>query len=431
MIVFKCVHCQNMIQAQDENKAKTMACPHCMQPVVVPGQAGAPILEIQKTPPASSLPAPPVRLPGLTRHVERGLVLRQVAGGIIATFVFYGVLGLAAVATGHQFGFAQKFLDRGWTPYAAVFLAFWSMSILSARYLTVRRRRRCLTEDYIPPYSQFRTDEEIDALIRSTQSIAQKLRDNILGPRLRRALEHYRASRNVTEVGDILKEESDNDYAAMVSGYSLVRVFLWTIPILGFIGTVMGVGAAVGGFAQFLAGAQEIDEIKSALTGVTGGLGVAFDTTFVGLLLSVIVMIVMSSIEKLERDQLQIFEDYCIEALLRALPAQAAASTEHAALDRLRIEKEALSELLNKQQDVADDYSQALARAEGTIKEFSALQERLQGELSKAAGGEETSILAEVKDLLASLDPVLHRLAEEPIEVQVQFTTAPVQVKES
>ena len=233
--------------------------------------------------------------------------------------VFYALLG----SIGSQIPWAQKFTQRGWTPYAAVFLSFWSLSILVGKLISVSRRNKCLKGTFIPNNPQLDTDEGIQQSIKAAYDTSRRLKDTIIGPRIQRALEHFLASRNIKEVSDILGEESDADFAELESSYAWVRVFLWAIPILGFIGTVIGVGDAIGGFAKFLSGAQEMDQIKNALTGVTSGLSVAFDTTFVALLLSMVVMMVMSAVEKTERDQLQAVEDYCQNHVLRRLPARA------------------------------------------------------------------------------------------------------------
>ena len=61
--------------------------------------------------------------------------------------------------------------------------------------------------------------------------------------------------------------------------YAVPRVMIWAIPLMGFIGTVVGISKAVAGFSGFLQTAEEIDQIKQAIGGVTTGLAIAFDTT--------------------------------------------------------------------------------------------------------------------------------------------------------
>ncbi|MCX6844529.1 MAG: MotA/TolQ/ExbB proton channel family protein [candidate division WOR-3 bacterium] len=234
---------------------------------------------------------------------------------------FYLVLHGVAALGGGKLAFTDKFIHRGWTPYAAVYLAGWCVSLFFEKRRYVKRRERYLaSEAYLPTDAMLDTDNDVQEAIVGIRKWAKASGDAILGPRLQRVLEHFRASGNLKEVSDMLHDETDADMASMQASYSLARVFLWAIPILGFIGTVVGVGDAVGGFAKFLVGAQEIDQIKSALVGVTDGLAVAFDSTLVALLLSVVVMVLISWIEKREQAQLQAFEDYIEMRVLRRLP---------------------------------------------------------------------------------------------------------------
>jgi hypothetical protein len=66
------------------------------------------------------------------------------------------------------------------------------------------------------------------------------------------------------------------------------------------LGTVFGISQAVGGFSGVLEQAEDIDKIKEGITNVTTGLGVAFDTTLLALLLSIIIMIPLVLVERYE-----------------------------------------------------------------------------------------------------------------------------------
>ena len=44
----------------------------------------------------------------------------------------------------------------------------------------------------------------------------------------------------------ILRNQADYDEEQIASSYGLVNSFLWAIPVLGFIGTVIGLRAAIG-----------------------------------------------------------------------------------------------------------------------------------------------------------------------------------------
>ncbi|OQY50496.1 MAG: hypothetical protein DRR08_11750 [Candidatus Parabeggiatoa sp. nov. 2] len=233
--------------------------------------------------------------------------------GLLFTLAFFYLLMPVFPAT-----FAEKFVERGWMPIIASFLFFWAVAILIEKtlLLVIRKSRQkyqlnfgILTE----------IEEAIQNALEKVRTTSDELKEFIIGDRLKKALVHFSASRDLKEVSDILREESETDFAEMESSYALIRVFLWTIPILGFIGTVIGVGDAVGGFSSFLSQAQEIDQIKNFLGEVTTGLSAAFDSTFVALALSVVLMMLMFFVEKREKNQLQAAERYCYTIVVEPL----------------------------------------------------------------------------------------------------------------
>jgi biopolymer transport protein ExbB/TolQ len=342
MIKFKCPleNCGRIISANDDAAGQRRLCPYCNGVVVVPGEAASPpaVPPAPAEPQVSPSPVTPsesdARRPreqwstSFAAPVSQSGMLKDFLAGLIASAVLFGVMGLLRVILDWQPGFIVKLMDRGWTPYAAVLLAFWSGAILASKARMARDRRVSLTAGMLPDTQTFYTDADIEAALAGVRARSHNLKDRVLAYRLRRALEHYLVSKNVKEVDDILREDSDASYAETDSSYTPVRVFLWAIPILGFIGTVIGVGAAVGGFADFLSGAQQIDQIKNALTGVTKGLAVAFDTTYVALVLSLLVMMFMSAIHRVEEDLLRQLDGYCERHLLRRLPANRSAQQQ-------------------------------------------------------------------------------------------------------
>lgn len=88
--------------------------------------------------------------------------------------------------------------------------------------------------------------------------------------------------------------------SASESSYAFPRILIWAIPLLGFIGTVFGISKAVNGFSGLLENTADIEQIKEGIGFVTTGLAVAFDTTLLALLLSVLVMIPLVLIERFE-----------------------------------------------------------------------------------------------------------------------------------
>ena len=111
------------------------------------------------------------------------------------------------------------------------------------------------------------------------------------------------------------------------SSYVLIKVFIWAIPILGFIGTVLGISNAVSSFGGEMGAAADIEVIKEQLGQVTGGLSEAFDTTLVSLIFSLFVMFPTSIMQKDEEDLLNKVDEYCNEYFLKRLREPFSASS--------------------------------------------------------------------------------------------------------
>ena len=113
--------------------------------------------------------------------------------------------------------------------------------------------------------------------------------------------------------------QSEIDAGKIAGSYTLVKVFLWAIPIMGFIGTVLGISTAIAGLAGGMSGTQEMSSLMDQLTEVTVGLGVAFDTTLVALCMSILLSFPASGMLKAEEDLLAAVDSYCLENLLKRL----------------------------------------------------------------------------------------------------------------
>lgn len=237
--------------------------------------------------------------------------------GIVLTILFYLLISIPYFL-GIKVLFFEKFTQRGVIPILTVFLFFWAFSLLINKILVLRERQKSLNNTILSEL-KLTSIEEIDIVLEKVKDYSKDLRGNILFTQIGKMLRRFKMTPDSKEVRLQLTEGLETELSRLESSYTLVRVFLWAIPILGFIGTVLGVSGAVSGFAEFLSVAQELEQIKSSLTGVTSGLSEAFDSTFVALLLSVFLMIIMSSVEKNEKDHLQNVEDYCKDNILDPL----------------------------------------------------------------------------------------------------------------
>jgi biopolymer transport protein ExbB/TolQ len=237
-----------------------------------------------------------------------------VAAGL--TLLFYAVVvpPLLGTMVGDLFG------DRGWVPYVIAFLSFWAGVLLLEKFRRVSRQRDALALELLPRRLGERvTPASASGFIAHLDGLPPVAAEGLLVQRLRRALEHFEARRDAREVVAALESQAGTDADAVESSYTMVRVFIWAVPILGFIGTVLGIGAAVGGFSDAIGAAVDLEVMKNSIGSVTGGLSLAFDTTLLALVMSILIMFPASSLQKLEEGFLADVEDYCDEHLVRRL----------------------------------------------------------------------------------------------------------------
>ena len=101
-----------------------------------------------------------------------------------------------------------------------------------------------------------------DALREARIRIAKRsmvLHDTMLGGRVAASLERFQHTHSQREAEEVLKDEADRAFSTAESSYTLLRVIVWATPIMGFIGTVLGVSQSVGGLSNVLGGDVEVD----------------------------------------------------------------------------------------------------------------------------------------------------------------------------
>lgn len=159
--------------------------------------------------------------------------------------------------------------------------------------------------------------EDLDPLIPVAS------RESWFAKRLHALLGEWLRSRDVNQAVNFVEQHAVLDAEAVHSSYTLIRLAIWALPILGFIGTVVGISMAVQSFASFLGGeVSDIDSVKQQLVGVTDGLSTAFLTTMHGLVTALFGMFLASAGEKREGDCLTSIDRYVVEELVPSLAAR-------------------------------------------------------------------------------------------------------------
>ena len=186
-------------------------------------------------------------------------------------------------------------------PLSITLLFFWTVIDLLLKWLRIVSDRRKLNQPAISDLPLTVTKEGIIAAKDSLGSLSRADRRRSAIGRLLTLLELLASSGNLRRAHDTFRYQADLAAEASVANYSTARVFIWAMPILGFVGTVLGIGLAVGEFSGFLTGdIDNVDLVKGELSKIASGLSYSFDTTTLGLLACLPSMLLMSFVQKAE-----------------------------------------------------------------------------------------------------------------------------------
>ena len=128
---------------------------------------------------------------------------------------------------------------------------------------------------------------------------------------IKKAATKFRADKSVSDVLSVVSAQVKINYARAESKQSIVRYIAWAIPSLGFIGTILGI-------AQALGYAHEADT-PEGLANITNSMYLAFDTTLIALLLSIIMMWVFHDLQEKEEVLHTNMEEYIMENLVNRI----------------------------------------------------------------------------------------------------------------
>ena len=321
-----CPHCSTDLSVTPEHFGHTVQCPACKGRLQIPA-ADAPA--------ESSARNRPHRAGWDERdHANVDFVKSLVFGVLISAGFLALLIPFADTPVG------ALFLKRGWVNYAETFLFTWGMTILVMKWSQNRRQARATMLELFPARLGHEIHcENVGGFIDNIYKIPPTMRDSLIVNRIRKALELFEGRADNGEVAAFLSTQSDIAANRSSGSYVLLKVFLWAIPILGFIGTVQGLSTAVSSLS--MGGGGDPEALKASINNLTGGLGVAFDTTLLGLILSMLMSFPMAAVQKKEDETLTLIDAFCTEKLLPKLN-----DSRNAASDSLLQQAESIPQLV-------------------------------------------------------------------------------------
>lgn len=317
-ITVVCPKCHNRMRSSSEHIGRSGRCPSCRALVEIQPEGGSDSL-------ATLLPDQP---PAKARGIGDTDVPAWLAAlfGLGATLLLYGALFWPLRGT----KFGELFVSRGMIPPLTTLLTCWGGALLVLKYRAVKNQLQ-YTEDeleLIPLEIGMQvTAVNVNQFLQHLSRLPSNQRLSILGRRIQGALEHFKSRNSVPEVQQYLATQAEIDASQIDAGYTLLRALIWAIPILGFIGTVIGISEAVQGLDATLGSDSGGENLMGAMQLVTGGLSKAFDTTLLALSMAILLLFPTEGLRKTEYRMLDQVTSFANESVLRRM------SDEQDALD--------------------------------------------------------------------------------------------------
>jgi len=200
---------------------------------------------------------------------------------------------------------------RDFEQEACFILALWAISLMGYKAWQATKERRILQIDLVPlNQGTSILPEDTREYSRPIQALSEDQQGSLLPRALLTALHRFRSTKNIQDVSNAVRAVCESESERLDSELSMIRYIAWAIPSIGFLGTVRGIGQALG---------QAHKAVQGDIAGVTQALGVAFNSTFVALLISIIVMFLMHQLQLAQERLALDSEEYCDIKLIRHL----------------------------------------------------------------------------------------------------------------
>lgn len=229
---------------------------------------------------------------------------------VVATFVFVGMLVLITPKEGAARilimlgGRMPEGLIQGFT----FFLFFFGMTEIVWLSGRLSHENDAFTARLLPEKENWvLSADDVNQLKLNMQGM-ERSQKFYMTDLIKKSCTKYRLSKSSSEVLTLVDAQIRIYQSEMESEQSFIRYVAWAIPSVGFIGTVIGIAASLG-YAKDASTPAGIEK-------VTDMLSVAFDTTLVALVLSIILMYGIHSLQKTQEQLFARMNSYLIENLI-------------------------------------------------------------------------------------------------------------------
>jgi len=192
-----------------------------------------------------------------------------------------------------------------------IILMLWAMAIIGLKIYRNRAESNLLERQLLNLSEGMSVlPEDARDHARPLQALPPHEREYLLPRVLLAALQRFGSTHNIQDVSEVVKDVCHTEAERLDSELTIVRYIAWAIPSIGFLGTVRGIGEALS---------QAHKAVSGDIVGVTTSLGVAFNSTFIALVVSILIMFLLYQLQLMQDRLVLDTQNYCDNNLMRHL----------------------------------------------------------------------------------------------------------------
>ena len=244
------------------------------------------------------------------RHIN---LLISFGAAIIICLLLY--LGYSSSAEGswmqRMFSMLGGRLPGGFIQAFTYLLFFYGLLEIMRMNRKIGREEQAFGMNLLPEKEQFVLSADDINKLKLEMIDLEKKSPLLMVDLIKKACTKFRANKSVSETLGVVSSQADVNLRNTESEQSIIRYIAWAIPSVGFIGTVIGISASLGA-ANEVVSTEGIKKVSSLLS-------IAFDTTLIALLLSIILMYFFHLLQEKSEALHANMEGYVLEHLINRI----------------------------------------------------------------------------------------------------------------
>ena len=190
----------------------------------------------------------------------------------------------------------------------AIILFLWGLYLTTSKFYETSSRDYLFDVDLLKDIQDNENDTK--NILNSIDALPQEIRSAPLVQTIASSLRRYMITGSVQNASESISPALEAMAVKNEAELAVIKYIVWAIPSIGFLGTVRGIGMAMS---------QAQNAVAGDIGPMTESLGTAFNSTFVALLASVVIMLLLSFLQKTQDEQLVKVQEYCEKYLIERI----------------------------------------------------------------------------------------------------------------